>query len=220
MPSRNRSFAVVGLGNFGATVAAELTRFGNYVVGVDRDKKVVSDLAELLSHVVIADARDEVALKEAGVADCDVGLVAMGEDLESSVLAAINLKVIGVEEVWAKAVSRTHHRILSRLGVDRVIHPEEQMGYHVAQRMHNPLVRDYVSLGNGLYVVNVIVPEVLDGRDLDALELRRRFDLRCIGVMRGTDFLGDEHQRFALATDDRMLLLGRRQNLRDFAASL
>jgi trk system potassium uptake protein TrkA len=220
VPLKSRSFAVIGLGNFGSTVAAELTRFGNYVIGVDIDKKIVADLSDQLSHVVIVDGRDEVALKEAGVAECDVGLVAMGEDLESSILSAINLKVIGVEEVWAKAVSRTHHRILSRLGVDRVIHPEEQMGYHVAQRMHNPMVRDYVSLGNGLYVVNVIVPEVLDGQKLGDLNLDDRFSLRCIGVMRGTDFVGQQGQPCTLATDDRMLLLGRRQDLRDFAASL
>ena len=103
---------------------------------------------------MVVDAHDDVALREAGMADCAVALVAMGSDLEASILAAMNLRLIGVPVVWAKATTRTHHRILSKLGVDRIIHPEVEVGQHIAQILHNPLVRDYVNLGNGYSVVN------------------------------------------------------------------
>lgn len=217
MAEKPRTFAVIGLGNFGGTVARELMRHGNHVIGIDLDARLVSDHAEQLSEAVILDARDDIALREAGVAECDVAVVAMGEDLEASVLSAINLKLIGVPVVWAKAVSRTHHRILTKLGVDRVIHPEEEMGRRVGQILHNPHVRDYVSLGNSYSVVNFGVPEALAGESIGALKLEEKWDLRCLGVMRGTDWLGTSDK--VLAEDDRMLLLGKPADLRRFAAS-
>lgn len=217
---RSRTFAVIGLGNFGGTVATELVRFGNHVIGIDRDEKVIATYAEKLSQALILDCRDEAALRDAGVGECDVAVIATSENLEASVLAAINLKMIGVPTVWAKAVSRTHHRILSKLSVDRVIHPEEDGGRHTAQVLHNPLLRDYVSLGNGYHVANILVPEALQGKSLTELKLKVRFDVRCIGVMRGTDFLGDEGDEIVLSYEDKLLLLGNRQNLRDFAAAI
>ncbi|OSP56577.1 TrkA family potassium uptake protein [Pseudoruegeria sp. SK021] len=220
MGRKLRNFAVIGLGNYGGTVASELTRFGNYVIGIDRDDKVVADYTEKVSQALILDSRDEVALRDGGIGECDVALIAMSENLEASVLTAINLKMIGVPVVWAKAVNKTHHRILSKLGVDRIIHPEVDGGQHTAQVLHNPLVRDYVSLGNGYHVANILVPQALHGRRLSDLKLLERFDLRCIGVMRGTDYLGGDGTPVELACDDKLLLLGVRVNLRDFAASL
>ncbi len=220
MARRNRSFVVVGLGSFGATVAKELARFGNAVIGIDVDERLVSAHAEKLDQALILDARDDEALREAGIGDCDVGVVAMASDLEASVLSAINLKLVGVDTVWAKATTRTHHRILSRLGVDRIVHPEREVGEHIAQVLHNPLVRDYVSLGNGYHVVNLRIPDALNGKKLDDLHLLKRFDLRCIGIMRGTGFVGQDGSGCTLNCDDRVLLLGQRSNLRDFTSSL
>ncbi len=216
----NRVFGIVGLGNFGRTVAIELQRFGNHVIGIDISEKRVSALAETISQAMIVDASDDAALREAGLDQCDMALVAMGANLESSILASINLKLIGVPEVWAKATTRTHHRILSRLGVDRVIHPEVEMGQHIAQVLHNPLVRDYVSLGNGYHVVNFRIPESLEGQRLSDLPHGEKFNLRCIGVMRGTDFIAQDGSDCALQCDDLVLLLGKRDDLRSFAASL
>ena len=99
MSAKKRTIGVIGLGNFGSTVATELTRFGNYVIGVDLNQQRVSNHVERLSQAVIADARDDIALREAGLADCDMALVAMGSDLESSILSAINLKLLGVETI-------------------------------------------------------------------------------------------------------------------------
>lgn len=214
------NFAVIGLGTFGTTVAAELARFGNYVTGIDKDSAAVNRLADGLSQAVIADGRDEDALKEIGIGDYDVAVIAMGEDLESSIVSAITVKMAGVDEVWAKATSKMHHRILSKIGVDRIINPEEEMGRHIAQMLHNRLVRDYVSLGNGFHVVNVIVPERLAGQSLSELDLENRFDLRCVGVMHGTEYKGSDARDCRLEQDDRLLILGQRNDLRRFADSV
>ncbi|MDH3663044.1 MAG: NAD-binding protein, partial [Alphaproteobacteria bacterium] len=121
MPVTSKSFVVIGLGTFGRTVASELTDYGDEVLGIGIDESTVGDMADVLQETVIADARDEKALREAGVGQCDLAVVAIGEDLEANIVCAMNVKVIGVKEIWAKALSRTHHRILSRLGVDRAI---------------------------------------------------------------------------------------------------
>lgn len=219
MAAPSRNFAVIGLGTFGATVAKELSGFGDYVIGVDTNERAVAAVADLISHAVIADARDEAALREAGVADCDVALIAIGENLEANVLATINAKMLGVPTVWAKALNRTHHRILSKIGAERVIQPEEEVGLQMAQVLHNPRIRNYMSVGNGFLVVNFVVPEKLDGKSLTDLGVGSRFDLRCVGVMRGTDFIGTSAEDPELATEDKLLLLGRRADLREFAAS-
>ncbi|MGI3170053.1 potassium channel family protein [Pseudooceanicola sp. C21-150M6] len=220
MKHNRRNFAVIGLGNFGGTVALELTRYGKYVIGIDRDEKIVANFAEEISQALILDSRDESALREAGVGECDAALISMGEDLESSVLTAINLKMIGVEVVWAKAVSRAHHRILSKLGVDRVFHPEEEMGRHVAQVFNNPLVRDYVSLGNGSHVFYFQAPAEMEGRELADIHMLDKHELRCLGVMRGTEFICDGRSSCTLAEADRLILLGTRKNFGSFADTL
>lgn len=218
--SSNRTFGVVGLGNFGSTVAKELQRFGNHVIAIDVSETRVTQLADTLSQTMIVDARDDAALREAGFAECSVAVVAMGDDLEASILAAINLKLIGVPQVWAKATTKTHHRILSKLGVDRIIHPEVEVGQHIAQVLPNPLVRDYVSLGNGYHVVNFRISESLKGKNLNDIPHCETFNLRCIGVMRGTEFVGQDATGCQLERDDLLLLLAQRKDLRSFAASL
>ncbi|MEY1555919.1 TrkA family potassium uptake protein [Yoonia sp. R2331] len=220
MSVKRRSFAVIGLGTFGATLARDLQRFGNDVIGIDKNERLVNAHAEHLSQALILDARDDAALREAGVDTVDVGIVAIGTKIEASVLTTMNLKTLGVDSIWAKATSKNHHRILSKLGVDRVIHPEREVGQHIAQVLNNPLVRDYVSLGNGQHVVNFRVPESLEGKSLSELSYRQDHSLRCIGVLRGTDFIGCDADSCTLEKGDLLLLLGGRQDLREFARGL
>ncbi len=216
----HRTFCVVGLGNFGSTVARELQRFGNHVIGIDMSESRISAHADILSQAMIVDARDDAALRDAGCGVCDVGVVAMGADLEASILAAMNLKLIGVPVVWAKATTKTHHRILNKIGVDRIVHPEVEVGQHIAQMLNNPLVRDYVSLGNGYHVVNFRIPKSLEGKSLADLPHGDKFHLRCIGVMRGTEFIGHDGTSCKLELNDLLLLLGQRVDLLNFASSL
>lgn len=212
--------AVLGLGYFGTTIARDLSDLGHYVIGVDTDEARVTDLAKHIRRAIIADVRDDEALREAGVADCDAAVVAIGENLEASVIAAINLKTLGVERIWAKAQSKAHHRILSNLKVDRIVRPELAMGQHVAQMLHNPLLRDYVSLGNGFHMATFRVPEHLDGRPLDQAG-HTSHNLRCRAVMRGSDYIGcDNDAPDMIKTDDLMVMLGRRQDLTDYSSDM
>lgn len=217
---RRRNFAVIGLGSFGSTVASELARFGNHVLGIDTSEKCVARIADVIAEAVIADARDETALREAGVEECDVAVVAMGGDLEANVLATMNAKLIGVKTIWAKAANKTQHRILLKLGAERVVLPEMEMGQHIAQMLNNPAVRDYVSLGNGFHVVNMAAPPWMDGKAIGSLKLAEKYDLRCLGIMRGPDYVDVTDPATPLRTEDRMLMLGRRPALRAFGDTL
>ncbi len=214
----SRSFVVIGLGAFGSVVAQELARFGNQVIGIDKDPRRVAALAEQLPAALILDATDEGALREAGIDRYDVGLVSIGNDLESNVIAAMNLRLVGVGTIWAKADSRTHHRILSKIGADRVIMPGLEMGRHTAQMLNNPAVQDYVSLGNGYSVVNLMIPQRLAGRRLS--ELGAGAGIQVLGMMRGTDYRCTRDQDPVLLANDRILLLGRRVDLTHFGDRL
>ncbi|MBQ2262297.1 MAG: TrkA family potassium uptake protein [Loktanella sp.] len=220
MAKETRSFTVIGLGAFGSAVASELARFGNQVLGVDTDEKRVTQMSNTLDNCVILDTTDEVALREAGIDQYDVALIAIGRDIQASILTTMNLKMLGVETIWVKASNKTHHRILSKLGADRVILPEQEMGRHIAQMLNNPVVQDYVSLGNGYSVVNIVIPERLKGKPLKSLGIGERFDLRLLGLMRGTEFRAGDTAEMTLEPADKLILLGKRPELRRFGDAL
>lgn len=220
MAKETRTFAVIGLGAFGSAVATELARFDNHVIGIDLDERRVNQLAATLPATAILDSSDENALREAGIDGYDVALIAIGRDIEASILTTMNLKMLGIETIWVKASNKTHHRILSKLGADRVILPEQEMGRHIAQMLNNPVVQDYVSLGNGFSVVNIVVPDRLEGRSLRSLKLSEVFDLKLLGLMRGTEFKPCTDADLVLQRDDKLLLLGKRPALRRFGDTL
>ena len=207
--------AVIGLGTFGGTVAKDLAAFGHHVVGIDIDERRVNAFADDLAQAVIADARDERALQDAGVDQCDAVVVAMGEDLEANIVGAMNARVLGVRRVWVKSRSRTHRRILSKIGVDHVVNPEQDMGHRIAQTIHNPFVADYMVAQGGATVVSLNAPEGMVGRTLGAIEFKRRYEIECLGLLREGK-LHRLHDDPTIAAGDALLLLGRRQNLQRF----
>ena len=209
------SVAVIGLGTFGAAVAQDLADYGHYVIGVDLDAGRVNALADELSQTVIADARDEEALRDAGVDQCAVAVIAMGENLEANLLCAMNVRLLEVPLVWVKSRSRTHRRILAKIGAQRIINPEMEMGRQVAQRIHNPYVADYMSAGHGRTVVSLNAPARLVGRRLAELRLAERHAIECLGLLRGPALVRVSDDP-VLEADDTLMLLGRRADLQRF----
>ena len=207
--------AVIGLGTFGGTVAKDLAAFGHHVIGIDVNEGRVNDFADDLAQAVIADARDERALQDAGVDQCDAVVIAMGEDLEANIVGAMNARVLGVRHVWVKSRSRTHRRILTKIGVDHVVNPEQDMGHRVAQTIHNPFVADYMVAQSGVTIVSLNAPAKIVGKSAHAVAFKDRFNIECLGLLRS----GKLH-RFAddptIEEGDAMLLLGRRQDLQRF----
>ncbi|WP_245834610.1 potassium channel family protein [Vibrio salilacus] len=135
---------------FGIAASLELIHLGHTVTGVDRDPKIVEKYVEELTQAIICDSTDENALRELDLGNSEAVLIAIGDDMQSSLLCTLALKNLGVKEIWVKASTKVHHTIVPKLGVQRIIHPEEEMGVRVAQALNDPMVNNYLSLGHGL----------------------------------------------------------------------
>ncbi|MCU4366890.1 potassium channel family protein [Acinetobacter courvalinii] len=206
-------FAVIGLGSFGATVALELTQLKHDVIGIDTIKRNVENLADRITHAVIADATDEHVLEELNIQNCDAVVVAIGEDIEASILCVLNLKNLGVEKILVKAKTKAHHTILSHLNVSKIIHPEEDMGVRVAQALNYPMVSRYMALDDDHYIVKVPVNEKLNNVNLSGI-LKQEPNIRLLLLKRDQQIFYDTDPNFTLKTDDVLILEGSLSHLR------
>jgi trk system potassium uptake protein TrkA len=213
-------FTVIGLGRFGIAASMELIYLGHTVTGVDRDAKIAEKYVDDFTQVMICDSTDENALKELDLINSDAVLVAIGEDMESSLLCILALKKLGVKEIWVKASSRAHHTIVSKLGVARIIHPEEEMGVRVAQALNYPMVNDYLSIGHGLYVVEIHIKPLLDGRPLGDVLDPAKGKVDAVMVKREQETFLQLDKTFVLKEKDILLLCGPRSELKHIAPRL
>ncbi|ENU26491.1 MULTISPECIES: potassium channel family protein [Acinetobacter] len=206
-------FAVIGLGSFGATVALELTKLNHDVIGIDTIKRNVESLADRITHAVIADATDEHVLEELNIQNCDAVVVAIGEDIEASILCVLNLKNLGVDKILVKAKTKAHHTILSHLNVSKIIHPEEDMGVRVAQALNYPMVSRYMALDDDHYIVKVPVQEKLNHVNLSGI-LKQEPNIKLLLLKRDQQILYETDVNFTLQAGDVLILEGSLSHLR------
>ena len=206
-------FAVIGLGSFGATVALELTKLNHDVIGIDTIKRNVESLADRITHAVIADATDEHVLEELNIQNCDAVVVAIGEDIEASILCVLNLKNLGVDKILVKAKTKAHHTILSHLHVSKIIHPEEDMGVRIAQALNYPMVSRYMDLSDERYIVKVPVHEKLNNVNLSGI-LKQEPHIKLLLLKRDQQILYETDSNFTLQTGDVLILEGLLNHLR------
>jgi trk system potassium uptake protein TrkA len=210
---------VIGLGRFGGQVAESLVRLGHEVLGIDEDQKIAQSWTDRLTHAVQADSTDDDALRELGVGEFGRAVVGIGTDIEASVLTVVALTELGVKEIWAKAISAKHGKILKSVGANHVIYPEVAMGERVAHLITSRML-DFIELDDGFAIAKVRAPRDSIGRSLAEAALRSRFGITVVGVKRpGEDFVyalpdtvvpdgavlivagtTDQVQRFAAAT--------------------
>jgi trk system potassium uptake protein TrkA len=175
------SIAVLGLGRFGGALASELVRLGYQVLGVDVSESTVQYYSPTITHVVQADVTNTAALVQLGIDEMPHAIVAVGSDLEASILATAALDEVGVRSVWAKAVSRQHGRILERVGAHHVVYPEHDMGHQVAHMIGGRIL-DWFQLDERFALVETAVPEELVGRTLADSAVRERFGVTVVCV--------------------------------------
>jgi trk system potassium uptake protein TrkA len=179
---------VIGLGRFGGQVADSLVRLGHEVLAIDENAKLVSHWSDVLTHVVEADSTDEEALRQLGVAEFRHAVVAIGTDIEASVLTVLALTELKVPLIWAKAISAKHGKILSSVGAHHVVYPEAAMGERVAHLITGKML-DYIELDDGYAIAKVRAPKDVTGRTLADSALRTHHQITVVGVkVPGTDF--------------------------------
>lgn len=179
---------VIGLGRFGSSVATSLMQLGHEVLAIDMDEARVQKWSDELTHVVSADATDEEVLRQLGIADFSRAVVAIGSDIEASVLSVLALAQMGVKEVWAKATSRKHGQILERVGANHVVFPETAMGERVAHMVTGAMI-DYIEFDDGFSIARTKSPPQAHNKTLEQSGLRTHYGVTVVGVKRrGQDF--------------------------------
>ncbi|MDR3563163.1 MAG: TrkA family potassium uptake protein [Negativicutes bacterium] len=189
MGKKRKQFAVIGLGRFGSSVAISLFKGGHEVLAIDSRADRVQKFSNEVTHVIQADTTDEDSLKALGIRNFDVVVVAIGEDVQANVMTTISLKEMGVPYIVAKARNEMHGKMLQKIGADRVVYPERDMGVRVAHNLVSTNVLDYIELAPDLSLVEVTAPLELVGRSLAEANLRAKFGINVIAIKRGNDLI-------------------------------
>ena len=186
--THNAPVLVIGLGRFGAATAGQLHRLDREVLAVDEDLGLVQKWSERVTHAVQADARNIDALKQIGTQDFAIAVVAVGSSIEASVLITANLVDLKVPQIWAKAISQSHGKILARIGANHVIYPEAEAGERVAHLVSGRML-DFIEFDDDFAIVKMYPPKPIRGIPLSESQVRKRFGITVVGVKSpGKDF--------------------------------
>lgn len=198
--TRIDAIAVIGLGRFGTAVARELARMGRDFIAIDEKMEIVQQMADEFANVVQADSTNPATLKRLGVHELGAAVVAIGSDLEASVLTVLALAELGVPVIWAKAVNERHKRILQRTGAHHVVMPEADRGRRVAHLVSSRMM-DFIELDDGYAFVKTTPPELLVGKPLSESHIREKLGVTVVGVKR-------PGERFTYATEATLIERG------------
>lgn len=209
-----KSFVVIGLGRFGTAVAEELYALGHEVLAIDREEGCAQRVSEIVTHTIIADAKDESVLQSIGVRNFD-GVIICMTDIEDSVMIALMLKDMGAKYIIAKSQSKQHSRMLELIGVDRIVFPEQDMGVRLAQTISSRRALDFIELSPEYAIVELPLPSVWQNKTLAEIGARKQFGINVLAVRRGEKEIHVSPQaEFLLKHRDVLIVVGKNQNIR------
>lgn len=219
-----KRIGIIGSGRFGEALVQALATQGAEIVLLDTDRLKIRDFSEYVSKAIEGDATNIHTLEEAGFDTCDTVVVAIGENIEGSVMATVNCKDLGVRTVVAKATSEVHGRVLRRVGADVVIFPNRDRAQRLARSLMSTAQVDLFEIGDGLYTAEIHTPEVLAGKTLAEADVRNRYDITVLAIRR-IDDVDPAAQRqlviprpdMVIRADDRLLVFGTAEQIEDFS---
>ena len=203
-----KSYIVIGLGRFGSALARQLCQLGAEVLAVDVSADLVQQVANDVTHAAVADARDKEVLRALGVREVDCAIIAIGEDLAASVLTVMNLKELGVPYVVCKAHDETHRRVLEKLGVDRVVIPEQEHAQRLGRSLFSHNVLDYIELSPDYGILEVPAPKTWVGKTLKELNVRAKMGVNIIAVESENKINVSPAADYRIQSGDVMVVLG------------
>lgn len=210
-----KDFAVIGCGRFGTAIATTLYDLGNDVMVVDKDPDNIRRISDYVTHAVEADIMDEKVLVELGLDSFDVVIIAVGSDLEASATAALAAKEIGVKNVVAKAQTDLHGKILKKIGVDKLIFPERDMGIRVAHNLTSSNILDYIQVSPEFSIIEITALKSWQNKNLAELKLRNKFGINVIAIKRNAEVIPAPAADFTIKKFDIIILIGSKEDLRE-----
>ncbi|HJC13736.1 MAG TPA: TrkA family potassium uptake protein [Candidatus Agathobaculum intestinigallinarum] len=205
-----KSFLVIGLGRFGAAVAQELSALGQEVLALDIDAENVQHISDQVTQAIQGDAQDEAVLRSVGARNFDCCVVAVGADMEASILITVMLKEMGAKYIVAKAMTPIHARVLERVGADRVVLPEIDMGQRLAQRLARTNVVDYIGVSDEFSIVEIHPPRSWVGNSLGKLGVRAKHQINVLAIRHGEGGQVDVNPQpdKVIGPDDLLIVIG------------
>jgi len=211
------SVVVIGLGRFGGALAESLVRLGHEVLAIDENEALVQSWADRLTHVVQADASNNETLRRLGVPDFARAVVGIGTDIEASLLTVLALSEVGVKDIWAKALSVRHGRLLQRTGAHHVVYPEAAMGERVAHLVTGKMI-DFIEFDDGFAIVKTRTPQEAIGRTLAESALRSKYGVTVVGVKRPREDFTYARPETLIERGDLLIVSGATHLVESFAA--
>jgi trk system potassium uptake protein len=214
--NHDNGILVLGLGRFGGAIAETLVELGHEVLAVDNDAKIVQSFAGRLTHVVEADTTDGEALRQLGAEDFECAVVAIGTNIEASILTVSVLVDLGIETIWAKAISAPHGRILERVGAKRVVLPESEMGERVAHMVAGRAL-NYIEFEDGFALLETKPPREYVGKTLGEAGIRREHGVTVVCIKRRGEDFSYATAETELKADDLLIVAGKSEQAERFA---
>ncbi|MDR7250743.1 MULTISPECIES: potassium channel family protein [Bacillus] len=211
-----KEFAVIGLGRFGGSICKALSEEGLEVLAMDLNEDRVNEYAQIASHAVIGDSTDEAVLKNLGMRNFDHVIVAIGENIQASILTTIILKELGVKLVTVKAQNDYHEKLLNKIGADRVVHPERDMGKRIAHKIITNNVIDYLELSDEYGLIEVEANGYLENQSLLDLDIRARYQINIVAIKREKDVIISPLAHEQIQKNDILIVIGSMKDIARF----
>lgn len=209
----SKQFVVIGLGRFGSSVAKTLYALGNDVLAIDSSETTVQEISDSVTHAVQADATDENALKSLGIRNFEVAVIGMGDDIQGSIMATLLVKELGVKYVIAKAQTELHAKVLYKIGADRVVFPERDMGIRVAHNLVSSNILDYIELSPDYSIAEVVALHSWEGKTLRELNMRSEYGINIMAIKRSRDINISPQADDMIMKDDVLVVIGGTEEL-------
>ncbi len=203
-----KTYVVIGMGRFGYSVACRLSQLGNEVLVIEKCQEKVQQIANSVTHAVVGDAEDPQVLRALGIRNYDCAIVAIGGDLSASVLTTLNLKELGVPMVVCKAHDENHKKVLEKIGADRVIVPERESAYKLAQGLSTANVLEYIELSQDYGITEFEIPGSWEGKSLMQLNVRAKCGVNILAVRRDGEIQVSPNADYVFEKSDVVVALG------------
>lgn len=211
--AKRKQFLVAGLGLFGTSVALTLQQMGYEVYALDSEEGLVQDLSTQLNYVVCGDASDRKTLQSLPLEDIDVAVVAIG-NVERNMMCTMLLKELGIKQVVAKAINNLHGAMLNKIGADKVVYAERDMGERVAHNLISAGVMDYIELSSEISVMSLAIPTEFVGKNLIEADLRRRYDVNVVAIKRDGRTIVNPKAQEVFQPEDEIIVLGTHEGVK------